>query len=202
MRNAPAVELDIGGRGLEKMPGERAALLDHLRRRLDQRLAARHDRARAAGAAADQELVAVALDQIDQLERQAEAVDQHLRERRGVALAVVERAGDDRHPAVRLEADAAHLRIRRRGHLEIAGKPAAAQLAAWLSRPAGAPRTRPSRRARGRRPGPRRNRRCRTPARRAPGTESRSFGIRFCRRSAAGSRPVSRAAGSTSRSIT
>ena len=37
------------------------------------------------------------------------AIDQHLRERRGVALAVVERAGDDRDRAVRLEADAAHL---------------------------------------------------------------------------------------------
>ena len=36
---------------------------------------------------------------------------QHLRERRGVALAVVERAGEDRHAAVGLEADAAHLLV-------------------------------------------------------------------------------------------
>ena len=55
---------------------------------------------------------------------------QHLRERRGVALAVIERAGDDRHRAVGLEPDAAHLLRRRRGHLEEAADAEPAQLAA------------------------------------------------------------------------
>ena len=54
-------------------------------------------RARAAGAAAGDQLVAVALQQADALERNAEPARQHLRERRRVALAVVERAGDDGH---------------------------------------------------------------------------------------------------------
>ena len=46
-------------------------------------------------------------------------LDQHLRERRRVALAVVERAGDDGDGAVGLEADAAHLLVGRRGDFEI-----------------------------------------------------------------------------------
>ena len=62
-------------------------------------------------------------------------VDQHLGEGRGVALAVVERAGDDRHPPVRLEADPAHLGIGRGGDLEIAGEPAPAQPALLLRAP-------------------------------------------------------------------
>ena len=47
--------------------------------------------------------------ELDALERHAELLDQHLRERRGVALAVIERAGDDGDGAVVVEADAAHL---------------------------------------------------------------------------------------------
>ena len=139
------LEGDVGGRGLQQMAGERPALLDHLGRRLEERLAARHDRARAAGAAADQQLVAVALDQIDQLERQTKAVDQHLCEGRGVTLAVIERAGDHGDAPVRLEADAAHLRVRRRRDLEIAGQAAAAQQPSFFRGLAGAERTRPNR---------------------------------------------------------
>ena len=89
--------------------GDLLALLDHLGGRFDDRGAAMHHRARAAGAAADDQLVAVALQQPDAVERDAELLAQHLRERRGVALAVIERAGDDGDVAVRLEADAAHL---------------------------------------------------------------------------------------------
>jgi hypothetical protein len=51
---------------------------------------------------------------------------------KGVALAVIEGAGNDRHIAVRLEADAAHLFVRRGGDLQIAADADAAQLAALL----------------------------------------------------------------------
>src|SRR5919204_528977 len=74
---------------------------------------------KAAGAAARDQQVAVALDQLDPVERHAELLGQHLGERRPVALAVIERAGDDGDVAVRLEADATHLLHRRRGHFEI-----------------------------------------------------------------------------------
>ena len=57
--------------------------------------AARHDRLRAAGAAAGDQPVAVALHQADLVEGHAEAGAQHLREGRPVALAIVQRAGDD-----------------------------------------------------------------------------------------------------------
>ena len=46
-----------------------------------------------------------------------------------MALAVIERAGDDRHGAVLLEMEAAHLVARRRGDLEVAADAAAAELA-------------------------------------------------------------------------
>src|SRR5262249_605989 len=59
-----------------------------------------------------------------------ELLAQHLRERRGVALAIVERAGEDRHRAVRFEANPAHLLVGRGRHLEIAADADAAQLAA------------------------------------------------------------------------
>ena len=47
-----------------------------------------------------------------------------------MALAVIERAGDDRDGAVGLEADAAHLLVGGRRDLEIAADPDAAQQAA------------------------------------------------------------------------
>ncbi len=44
-----------------------------------------------------------------------------------MALTVIERAGDHRHPAIGLEADAAHFLGGGRGDLEIAADPPAAQ---------------------------------------------------------------------------
>ena len=77
--------------------------------------------------------IAVALQQPDALERHAELLAQHLRERRGVALAVIERAGEDGDAAVGVEADAAHLLVGGRGDFEIAADADAAQLAALLA---------------------------------------------------------------------
>src|SRR5438094_229606 len=56
-------ELDIGDRGFEHEGGDRLAALDHLLAGLDDGGAARHHRFRAAGAAAGDQLVAVALDE-------------------------------------------------------------------------------------------------------------------------------------------
>src|SRR6185312_9998381 len=126
---AALAEFDIGGRGFEHHGGDLLAALDHLLARFDDRRAARHDRARAAGAAAEQQLVAVALQEADAVEGDAETVHQHLREGRVMALAVIERAGDDGDAAIRIEADAAHLLALRRGHFEIGADADAANLA-------------------------------------------------------------------------
>ncbi len=126
---APAREFDIGGSRLHDEAGDLLAAGDDLRTRLDHGRAARHHRARPAGAAADEQGIAVALQQPDAVEGDAEPVDQDLSQGRGMALAVVERAGDHRQRAVRLEADAAHFLRRRRRHFEIAADAAAAQLA-------------------------------------------------------------------------
>ena len=64
------------------------------------------------------------------LEGNAELRAQHLRERRRVALAVVERAGDQPHRAVILEHDLAEFDAGRRGDFEIGADRDAAQLAA------------------------------------------------------------------------
>ena len=127
---AAVVELDVAGRGFERVRGDLLALLDHLGGGFDDRHAGVHHRARAAGAAAGEQLIAVALQEPDALERNAELLAQHLRERRGVALAVIERAGDDGDGAVGLETDAAHLLVGGRGDFEIAADADAAQLAA------------------------------------------------------------------------
>src|SRR5262245_62506587 len=74
---------------------------------------------RAPASRAGEELVAVALQQAHALERNAELVAQHLGERRRVALAVIERAGEDGPGAVWLAADAAHLLVGRRRDLEV-----------------------------------------------------------------------------------
>src|SRR5205823_5385861 len=104
--------------------------LDHLFAGADDRIAADDHRFRAASAAAGDQRVAVALDQLDALERDAEPGGEHLGERRPMALTVIERAGDDRDVAIRLEADAAHLAARRAGQFEIVADAAAAQPAA------------------------------------------------------------------------
>ena len=67
--------------------------------------------------------------QLDPLEGHAELGGQHLRERRGVALAVIERAGGQLHRTVRLEGDLAEFAARRRGDFEIGADRDAAQLA-------------------------------------------------------------------------
>ncbi len=94
------LEGDVGRRGFERVRRQLLALLDDFHRGFDDRGAGMHDRFRAAGAAAHGELVAVALQQRDFLERNAEPVAQDLRERRGMAHAEIERAGRQRHGAV------------------------------------------------------------------------------------------------------
>ena len=123
-------EFDVGRRRFEHMRGDLLAVLDDLVGRADDRVAADDHRFRAAGAAAGDQLVAVALHQPDAPERDAEPARQHLRERRPVPLPVIQGAGDDRHVAVRLEADAAHLAARRPGQFEIVADAAPAQFAA------------------------------------------------------------------------
>src|SRR5271163_618308 len=112
------------------MRGDLPSLLDDLFAGADDGRIARHQRFRAAGAAAGDQLVAVALQQADALERHAELLVQYLGEWCPVALAVIERAGDDRDIAVGLEADAAHLIGWRRSHFEIVADATAAQQAA------------------------------------------------------------------------
>src|SRR5204863_3974689 len=104
-----------------------------LLRGLDDGLARIHHRARTAGAAAGQQFIAVALQQAHLLERHAELFAQHLRERRGVTLAVIERAGAERNAAVGVEADAAHFLVGRRGDFEEAADADAAHAAALLA---------------------------------------------------------------------
>ncbi len=126
-------KFDIGGRGFEHLGGELLAFLDDELGGLHCRAAAHHRRARATGAGAEHQLVGIALQQPDLLERHAELRREHLRHRRGVALAVVERAGDDGDVAVGFEAQPAHLLGRRRRDFEIVADADAAQLAAGLA---------------------------------------------------------------------
>src|SRR5205823_9080186 len=74
--------------------------------------------------------VRIALHEVDAAERHAQPRRQHLRESRRVSLAVVERAADERDLLVALEADAAHLLVRRRGDFHVAADPEAPELAA------------------------------------------------------------------------
>src|SRR5437868_11361889 len=112
------------------MRGDLLAGLDHLVAGCDDRGAARHYRFRAAGAAAGDQLVAVALQQPDLLERDARTRAEHLCEGRGVALTVIERAGNDRDGTVGLETDAAHFAARRPGQFEIIADAAPTQAVA------------------------------------------------------------------------
>ena len=110
------------------MRGCALADLDHLFARLDEGGARRHGRLGAAGAAADLDLVAVALHEAEFVEGQAELAHQHLRERRRMALSEVERAGTHGHAAVFLENDLAEFVGRRRGDFQILPDADAAQL--------------------------------------------------------------------------
>src|SRR5262245_28284488 len=112
------------------MRGDLFALLDHLGSRFHDRGAAVHYRFRAAGTASRQELVAVALQEANAFERNAEPVAQYLRKGRRVSLPVIERASDDGDGAVRFEADTAHFLARRRRHLEEASDTEPAQFSA------------------------------------------------------------------------
>ena len=105
------------------------AFFDHERGSFHDRLTGRGDRARAAGAVAEAHEIAVVLLDRDFLEGHAELGGKHLRERRCMALAVIERAGGQFHAAVRLERDLAEFAARRRGDLEIGADGDAAQLA-------------------------------------------------------------------------
>ena len=126
-------EFDVAFGRFHQMRGRLLALCDHERGGLDDRLTGRGDRARAAGAVAEADEIAVVLLQRDLFEGHAELRGQHLRERRGVALAVVERAGGQLHRTVRLEGDLAEFAARRRGDFEIGADGDAAQLAALLA---------------------------------------------------------------------
>src|SRR5262249_58295157 len=94
------------------------------------------------GAAAGEQLVAVGLQQAYALERNPELLAQHLRERRGVPLAIIERAGDDGDGAVGFETDAAHLLARGRRDFKKAAHAEPAHLSA-LAALAFAPRQPP-----------------------------------------------------------
>ncbi len=123
-------ELDVLDARLEKRGRRELAALDHLVEHGKDRGAARHERARAARAAATRKLVAVALVEADALEGHAELVDDDLGEGRLMALAMVMRAAEERHVAILLEADAAELGSHGGRHLEIGRDASPAQLAA------------------------------------------------------------------------
>ena len=112
MVKRPSREFDVAFGRLHQMRRGLLALGDHERGGFDDRRAGRRDRARAAGAVAEADEVAVVLLQRDLLEGHAELAGEHLRERRGVALAVIERAGGQLHRAVRLEGDLAEFAAR------------------------------------------------------------------------------------------
>ena len=126
---AAAGEFDIGRGGFQHMGGDPRAFGDHRVAGDGDGIAAIHRRARAAGAATDQHFVGITLHQPDLFERHAQLIHQHLGKRRPVPLAVIQRAGNDRHRPIRLEADATHLVIGRRGDFQVLPDPAPAQFA-------------------------------------------------------------------------
>ena len=106
---AAVLEHDVGFRRLQQVGRDLLRLVDHLVHRLDDGRAADRERARAVGAHAERDLGGVAVDDLDVLDRDAEAVGDELGERRLVALAVAVRAGEHRHAAGRVDADLARL---------------------------------------------------------------------------------------------
>ncbi len=127
---AAAAEIDIGFGRFQHIGSGGLALFDHQFRGLHDGLAARGDRAGATGAVTGMHDIAVALLQFDGIERHTEAVAQHLRERRGVALAVIERSGHKLHRIVVDELDLAELDAGRGGDFQIRAHRDATQLAA------------------------------------------------------------------------
>ena len=137
-------EFDVGFGGFEGVRGQGAAFVDDEHGGFADGLAAVHDGARTAGAAAGDQLVAVALDQADAVEGDAEAVHQHLGERGGMALAVIERPRGDGYAAVWVEADAAHFLVGRGGYFQVVADADAATLAEAAALVCGGRRSRPS----------------------------------------------------------
>ena len=127
------VEADVGLGGFERLGGDAGALLDDDVGGAPDRGAAHIGRARAAVPAADRDQVGVALHEADALVRHAEPLGEDLRERRLVPLADRLGAGDQRHGAVRLEADIDILRRRAAGRLDVIGEAEPAQPAARLA---------------------------------------------------------------------
>ena len=126
---AAIAEFDVAFGGFQQMRRRLLAFCNDQRRGLYDRLAGRGDRARAAGAVAETHEVAVVLFERDVLEGHAELRRQHLGERSGVTLAVIQRAGGELHRAVGLEGDLAELAARRCGDFEVGADRDAAQLA-------------------------------------------------------------------------
>ncbi len=126
----PWSKRDVGRRSLQHVGGKVLAFFDDLCRGFDDCGAGVHDRFRAAGAAAGDEPVAVALHQRNLVEGNAEFFAEHLRERRSVAHAEIERAGSQRHRAVGIEFDIGKFLRRRRRDFEKIADAEAAQLAA------------------------------------------------------------------------
>src|SRR5690606_29009358 len=88
----------------EAMRGDAFRLGDDLARRAENRRATKRRRPRAAGAFADGDLIGIALDVADFSRIDAETVADDLLEHRLVALAVIDAAGIERHPAAAVEA--------------------------------------------------------------------------------------------------
>src|SRR6202048_1396623 len=105
------------------------ALLDDQLRGLHDRHSAGGDGARAAGAVAGMDDVAVALFELDAFEGDTELRAEHLRKGCRVTLTIVERAGDQPDRAVILEHDLAEFDAGRRRDFEIGADGNASQLA-------------------------------------------------------------------------
>src|SRR5579863_5369105 len=114
------LERDVGRSGFEHIACEMLAPFDNLGSAFNDRGAAVHDRFRAAGPAADDNAVAVALHERDFVERDAELLTQDLRERRRMPHAEIERAGGQRHRAVGIENNARGFLCRPRGDFKVA----------------------------------------------------------------------------------
>src|SRR5438105_3760011 len=109
-----------------------------------ERRAAEHRAARSVRPAPERDGVGIALHEAHVLERHAEPVGDELRIRRGMALPVRVRAGDDGHHAARVETEL-HALVEDAGVLEVVDKRATAEPAArftllfslWVTRPVG-----------------------------------------------------------------
>ncbi len=112
------------------MTGKLLALFDDLLGADDKRAAGRHHGPGPAAAATGQKLVAVALQQADLVEGNAQQVDQDLGEGARMALTVIQRARDDRDAAIVIEPHAAHFLARRGCDFAEGTDAQAAQLAA------------------------------------------------------------------------